>query len=327
MKRYWVWYAVLGVIAIPAVAAACWPMWGRPAYRPIAYPEPMYAPGPVYVSPLLCQPAAPAYVLPPPRIEPIPKTAPPAPAPAPEMETAIPAPMPPAVIPMSVPDQELVRPAAGSDTPPKNIEPSASVPKAAEAPRDPHMDFPTVEIPKNLRPSPKVPPLEPDMSAVPKVPAVGAPKEALVPAIPAPAPPPEPLIPPLSVPMLPDANKRDPLPSLTLPPDIPVAPEKKTDSTSRSSPLTGGGAADIQVNVFPAKGAAAAPAGYCTVGFYNHTKRDLALTIEGRSVKLPAKTYLHAELAATFTWTHGNRPAMRETVPDGAGGVDVVFRD
>jgi hypothetical protein len=165
------------------------------------------------------------------------------------------------------------------------------------------------------------------MSAVPKVPAVGAPKEALVPAIPAPAPPPEPLIPPLSVPMLPDANKRDPLPSLTLPPDIPVAPEKKTDSTSRSSPLTGGGAADITVNVFPAKGAAASAVGYCTVGFYNHTKRDLALTIEGRSVKLPAKTYLHAELAATFTWTHGNRPAMRETVPDGAGGVDVVFRD
>ena len=57
------------------------------------------------------------------------------------------------------------------------------------------------------------------------------------------------------------------------------------------------------------------------------TNRDLALTIEGRAVKLPAKSYLHAQLAATFTWTHGDQPAARETVPAGAGGLDVVFRD
>jgi hypothetical protein len=165
------------------------------------------------------------------------------------------------------------------------------------------------------------------MSAVPKVPAVGAPKDAPVPAIPSAAPPPEPLIPSLSAPTLPDGNKRDPLPSLTLPPDVPVPPEKKTDSTSRSSPLTGGGPADITVKVFPARGEGVAADGYCTVGFYNHTARDLALTIEGRSVKLPAKSYLQAQVAATFTWSHGNRPAARETVPDGAGGLDVVFRD
>jgi hypothetical protein len=81
------------------------------------------------------------------------------------------------------------------------------------------------------------------------------------------------------------------------------------------------------VSVFPATGTEKVTGGYRTVGFYNHTARDLTLTIEGRTVKLPAKTYLHAQLAPTFTWSHGDRAATRETVPAGAGGVDVVFRD
>ena len=81
----------------------------------------------------------------------------------------------------------------------------------------------------------------------------------------------------------------------------------------------------MTVSVFPAGGPE--PAGvYRTVGFYNHTDRDLSLTIEGRAVKLPAKTYLHAQLAPTFTWGVADRPAARETVPAGAGGLDVVFR-
>ena len=50
MKRYRIGFAVLGVISVPAVAAACWPMWGRPAYRP-AYSAPMYA---VPVTPRPC---------------------------------------------------------------------------------------------------------------------------------------------------------------------------------------------------------------------------------------------------------------------------------
>jgi hypothetical protein len=66
-------------------------------------------------------------------------------------------------------------------------------------------------------------------------------------------------------------------------------------------------------------------AGYRTVGFYNHTTRDLELTIEGRPVKLPAKMYLYAQLGAVFTWSIGNRPATRERVPEDAGGLEVVF--
>ena len=120
----------------------------------------------------------------------------------------------------------------------------------------------------------------------------------------------------------------------SMPPEVPVAPEKmgekgdKGDSTSRSSPLTGGmRAAAMTVSVFPARGVEAPAPGYRSVGFYNHTARDLELTIEGRAVRLPAKSYLQAQLAPRFTWSHSDRSATREVVPDGAGGLDVVFRD
>ena len=67
MKRYRAWLSVLGIIGIPTVAAACWPMWGRPAHQPMAYPTPMYVPmcqpAPIYVSPPFYQPAAPTLVV------------------------------------------------------------------------------------------------------------------------------------------------------------------------------------------------------------------------------------------------------------------------
>ncbi len=81
------------------------------------------------------------------------------------------------------------------------------------------------------------------------------------------------------------------------------------------------------VNVFPVVSAEKAGGGYRTVGFFNHTISDINLTIEGRTVKLPAKMYLEAKLAQTFTWGYGDRPAASERVPDGAAGLDVVFRE
>ena len=126
--------------------------------------------------------------------------------------------------------------------------------------RPPELDYPKIEIPEDLRPDPKIPPLElskqPDPGSVPKAPAVGAAKDMVIPAIPsaAPASGSEPLIPPPSLPTLPDPARRDPLPSLTLPPEVPVAPEKKPDSISRSSPLTRGGASGIKVEGLPNEG-------------------------------------------------------------------------
>ena len=316
------------------------PVYHAPTYLDcqLAYGQPpVYAQPPVYPNP--------NRVLPPPRIETFPKSATPTPAPAPTpsgLGTGNPA----------TPAKDTVRPAGGSDTtPPGTANPKKDQPTAGGGPSLP--TFPEVDIPKSLGPLPKLEvPKDPDFRPIPvpkgspaetpkkpapvvpdpasalpdpnpKLPPIELPKNSKTPAVavPAPAPAfPEPLIPSPSVPELPDAKKES-LPSLTLPPDTPV----KTDSTSRSSPLTGG-RRDMTVSVFAASGTERPTGVYRTVGFYNHTDRDLNLTIEGRAVKLPARTYLHAQLAPTFTWGHGDRPAARETVPDGAGGLDVVFR-
>ena len=80
------------------------------------------------------------------------------------------------------------------------------------------------------------------------------------------------------------------------------------------------------MSVFPASGVAAA-IGLRKVGFYNHTGRDLSLTIEGRVVTLPAMTYLHAQLPPTFTWQCDDKPAAKATVPADATGLDVLIRE
>jgi hypothetical protein len=220
----------------------------------------------------------------------------------------------------------------------------------------PSPKYPAVEIPKELGPLPKLDvPKEPDFRPVPTPKGAGgdmpqAPTGSATPlpapaprdpslvlpavpagsgnaAIPSPAPAfPEPLIPATSVPVIPDPKQPETLPSLTLPPETPVAPPSK-GTLARSSPLTGSKTTPT-VSVYPAKIAGDGRLdGYKTVGFYNHTDRDLSLTIEGQTVKLPAKTYLYAMLGPRFSWGEGNQPAVRESVPPGAGGLDVVFRD
>jgi hypothetical protein len=323
------------ILARPVFGRPYYESSGPPMYYPPAYSpcQPDYGYPPAYVVP--SPNPVPSPMLPPPRIETIPKSAIPAPAPAPGgMGTGNSRP----------PTNDAVRPVAGSDAnPSKKVDPAVSSGDMGLP------AFPEVEIPKNLGPLPKLDvPKDPDLHAIPvpkkpatavpeaapplpdlnpKLPPIEVPKTPSV-ATPAPAPAPmpaptfpEPLIPSPSVPELPGVKKES-LPSLTLPPDVPV----KTDSTSRSSPLSGGGRG-MTVSVFAATGTERPTDGYRTVGFFNHTDRDLNLTIEGRAVKLPARSYLHAKLAPTFTWGHGDRPAARETVPDGAGGVDVVFRD
>ena len=52
----------------------------------------------------------------------------------------------------------------------------------------------------------------------------------------------------------------------------------------------------------------------------------MRLVIEGRSVLLPAKNYLHAELPPVFRWSEAGGPARTTTVPSDAAGVDVLFR-
>jgi len=173
-------------------------------------------------------------------------------------------------------------------------------------PTEPDTKIPAPEMPKTPSKEPKVSPVEGPggMSAVP-----------------VPAPSPDVLTPPDSL----APKKPDALPPLTLPPDTPVAPGTSPKTVeARSSPLTSV-ARELKVSVFPAAGVATA--GLRKIGFYNHTKYDLQLTLEGRTVTLPARSYLHAHLPPTFTWKCADRPAATATVPADATGLDVLIRE
>ncbi|MCE9565169.1 MAG: hypothetical protein K8U57_24315 [Planctomycetes bacterium] len=349
MTRYLCWVAVLGTLTLPDWASACWPRraayhsyYAEPVYYPQCYSYPVYPAYPLCVPPPDCCPPVAIQPMAPPRVEAVPKA-----APSTGMGTATPRDVPPSgVRPASGTDTVTVSPMVPAAPTPKKTDPVTitPAPKHTDPPMtapDPLPKFPAVVIPKDFGELPKLDvPKEPDFrpiavpkdlpkSAIPKAaPAAEVRPEAGVGgmAVPSPAPPiPEGLIPSPSVPVLPDATKA-PFPPLTLPPDTPVPPK---GSVSRSSPLTATGKGEMTVSVFPAQAGQGEflGNGYRTVGFYNHTERDMNLTIEGRVVKLPAKMYLHAKLAPTFTWSHGENPVVRESVPTGASGVDVVFRD
>jgi hypothetical protein len=151
-------------------------------------------------------------------------------------------------------------------------------------------------------------------------------------ATPTPAPPPSEVEPAFSLPKLPGipavpetkkAGSNDSLPPLVLPPESAGGPSGVVpESTSRSSPLSAG----VRVQVFIATGSLTA-ATTRRIGFFNHTNRDLDLVIEGRPVTLPRKSYIHAEVPATFSWRHSDNPAQPTTVPAGSPGLDVLFRE
>jgi len=53
-----------------------------------------------------------------------------------------------------------------------------------------------------------------------------------------------------------------------------------------------------------------------------------ALNVDlSKAVTLPGKTYIHAEVPPAFTWKYGDNAAESATVPAGAAGLDVVFRE
>jgi hypothetical protein len=353
MKRLLCITALSAVVLVPDWAAACWPFWGTPAYhQPYcapAYAPPVYyfPPAPAYCEPVYVAPCVPAQapVLPPPQVQRVKPSSGNAPAKPPAAPPAArPEPAPPSA--RANPQPDPVHPAGGELKPAKPAgpevkaepvwEPAApkSEPKAEpkrgglfEIPKNmgaakPKADEPTpakVEAPKPAEQpkgtaEPKLPPLELPKESDPKLPSLGVPGAS---AVPVPAPAADALIPPAGVP---GPTGGDALPPLALPPETPVAPAKATEA--KSSPLAAGG---VKVSVFPATGAAAGP--LRKVGFYNHTKRDLALTIEGRAVTLPAKSYLFAHLPPSFSWTCAGKPAATQTVPADAAGLDVLIRE
>ena len=308
MLRHLCVTALFAVVLIPDWAAACWPRWGGLAYETTYYEPTYYAPA-YYAPPAYCQPV---YVLPcvpvqPPRVE--------APKPAGGSSRVAP-PKPPEVRPaanVEAPKIEVAEPKrSGLIDIPKNLTPDATLPplKADAAPTLP---------PLKADAAPTLPPLSPPKADAPKLPVLEFPAVPPPTAVPVPAPPSDALIPPANVPM---SRTPDALPPLTLPPDAPVAPPTVE---AKSSPLKAA-ARELNVSVYPAAGTATA-SGLRKVGFYNHTPRDLALTIEGKAVTLPAMSYLHAQLPPAFTWKCAGRAAATATVPADAAGVDVLIRE
>jgi hypothetical protein len=327
MKRHLCVSLLFALALVPDWSAAC-DHGGMPAYgggyyapvysAPVYYPAPVYQP-PVYMQPVYVQPSTPMKppVLQPPRVEQS-KAKPGSALTEPARPLARP------MAPAKPPEIEPIRPASGVTDPADVAKPQAAVPS-------PKPKLPPIEAPKNEGPKWSDPTPPKNDSVKPRNPLKIGPDPALPslelpggPAVPSPAPGPDSLIPTPSIPV----PKNESLPPLTLPPDTPAvpspapAPEKTTEV--KSSPLTA--ARELKVSVFPATGVVAAN-GLRKVGFYNHTNRDLSLTIEGRTVTLPAMTYLHAQLPPAFTWKCADKAAEKATIPANASGLDVLIRE
>ena len=287
MNRYVCWLALLAVAAVPDWASAFNRRYQCGPVYPTYY-EPLYFATPVYYPP----PCVAVYVAPPPCVS----TPAPAANPIPKTAIRVPKPMPATMDP--------VQPASGLapiSAPPNRSEeglPWSAPPslrgKGAGGFGDPPPKSPGLELPS------ATPSAAPSLTLPPLV----AP-DAGLPLIPSP-------VPPLS----PDPKKTETLPPLVLPPETPPR-------TSRSSPV---GAAAVRV--FAASGAGGESAdGLKKVVFFNHTDRDVDLTIDGKDVPLPAKSYINARLGASFRWKHGGGETETATIPADAAGLDVVFKD
>jgi len=311
MKRFWLvpLLALAGLAAVPSNASAhffyrwCQPYgggWAHPAPQYYAVPQFYYAvPQFYYLVPVVPPQVVPGNSIIPkaqPTVSPR-SDAPSRPAP---MVTITPGMPPPVELDPSV------KPAAGN----------AAVPMPAPAPLNP-LTIPDPMVPKA---PPKVVPEAPLTIPDPMVPK--APPKVVPEAKPMPAPAGQDTLPLIPLPEPRKAPKgsdgKDDLPPLVLPPE---GSSGVIPTVSKSSPL--GGA--IKVQVFTAGGTASGT--LRKVGFFNHTDRDLDLVIEGKSVALPKKSYLNAELPVRFSWKAAGNAAQATTVPDGAAGVDVLFKE
>jgi len=304
MKRFWLvpMLALAGLASSPSIGSAhfffrgwCVP-YGQDGYGygrwGVPYAQPYFAPQ-YYLVPL-----PPPVIVPVPAAPGIPPSKPTTGTPrsdtpprqAPTV-TVMPGMPPPAPVKEADP---LVKPAVGEFAPPMPAPAPLTIPDPM-VPAKPPMVIPPLVLPgtSDAKPMPA-----PAPSGNDPLPAIPLPEPRKVPA---------------------GTGGKNDLPPLVLPPEGSGTSSGVIPSTSRSSPLTGA----IKVQVFSASGAASGA--LHKVGFYNHTDRDLDLVIEGKSVKLPKKSYLHAELPAKFTWKSAGAEANATTVPDGAAGVDVLF--
>lgn len=247
----------------------------------------------------VCVPQRPVYTPPVVCVIPCPPAASPTPLPPPRVTQEPTLPMPKPMPKELPPPESAVRPATGEAVPTPAV-PTPAVPTPAQ-PEPPKL-VPKITV--DPAPTPKIEPLQ-----LPLPGPIAEPKSAV------PNEPEAVKIPPLT-PRLPGTDSG--LPPLSLPP---VANE----STSRSSPLSAKPRAAVEV--FPVDGSPlASPTMKRTIGFFNHTDRDLTLTVDGETITLPKRHQVTATVAAKFRWKFDDSPERTTEVPTTAPGVEVVFR-
>ncbi len=62
-----------------------------------------------------------------------------------------------------------------------------------------------------------------------------------------------------------------------------------------------------------------------TVGVYNYTASELALTFDGRAVKLPARSWVQVEVPQEFRWRVGNETEQTSTIPPDAASLELLL--
>lgn len=286
MMRHFVPLAVLGTALLPGGAAA---VGWQPYYPCAPFPVPCY-PQPVVILPACCPPVE-CY-------------------PAPVLGRV------PAAPPTVTQDPPAKPEAAKPDVP------AAPVPKAPTGPIAPMPGVPRTSIdPPESSPAEavRIPATVPVIPVTPSTPlAPPRPVEPAGAAIPEPIKVPAPVVEPGRLPPL---VPRIPGGDSSLPP-LQIVPPAET-STSRSSPLSD----RKSFEVVPVSGAApASPTALRTVGVFNHSDRDVTLTVEGETVTLPKRTYLTAAVPRTFTWKLDGGDAQSTEVPAASPGVEIVIR-
>ena len=175
----------------------------------------------------------------------------------------------------------------------------------------------------------------PGPAVYPLTPAVwGAPAPAFIPPPPPPPPPaPKPAI----------REDDDPVPPAPKKMDVPAPPEKpKEDPPKIPKPkvLIPGdppaklsaepiepddGAKPFNQYLVPTDAPKAEPSAEVKVGFFNHSARELVLSVHGEEVKLPGGRLVTLRLPRSFEWGEGKKAAT-VMVPNDADRVEIVFR-
>jgi hypothetical protein len=213
------------------------------------------------------------------------------------------------------PKRNLDGPGAPDAVKPATFETPKSAAPAGEKPLFAPARIPIVP-PRSADPDRDAPPLIP-IPNVPSKPEVVSPPS--IPVLPAPTKPKageSPMLPPLRG--IPDPT----LPGLSLPPP---GSGDSAKSTSKASPLTI--TPRPLVDVIPVAGTPpSAPDSRRRVGFFNHTDRDLRLTVEGQSITLPRRHHIAARVPPRFVWKLEDGAEQKTEVPASAPGLEVVIR-